>query len=157
MSAYVAGLVLILAKWPILDLVLGWVWIRSVWKAWKHYQPPCEKDTVEERNLGATVILAQLNGAITSASIIVAGVGAFVALTPERLDTFALAFLRLAAAFAVVALGSAVYAMAALPTRAPSTNVVRSREIAILSTVPLIFVTFAGIRFVFAIWAYLSC
>lgn len=156
MSAFVADLALFLAKWPILDLVLGWFWIRSVWAAWKDYQPPSEKDTVDERTLGATVILAQLNGAITSASIIVAGVGAFVALTPEKLDTFALVFLRLAAAFAVVALGSAVYAMATLPTRAPSTNFVRSKEIAIFSTVPLICVTFAGIRFVFAIWAYLS-
>lgn len=152
----VVGTLHFLAKWPILDVLLAFLWIRSVWTAWKNYQPPTQKDAVDERNLGATVILAQLNGALTSASIIVAGVGAFVALTPGNLDEIALAHLRLAAAFAVLALWSAVYTMATLPTRAPNTNFVRSKEVALLSTIPLIFVTLAGIRFVFAIWAHLS-
>ncbi|GEC42169.1 hypothetical protein CN221_37565 [Sinorhizobium meliloti] len=156
MSASVADLTLFLTRWPVVDAIVGAFWFRSVWATWRGCQPPGTRDDVDERNLGASVILAQLNGAITSASIIVAGVGAFVALTPTALDPYTLAFLRLAAAFSVAALGSAVYALATLPTRAPSVNLVRSKEVAILSTVPLIFVTFAGIRFMCAIWAFLS-
>ncbi|MEZ2221523.1 hypothetical protein [Rhizobium sp. RCC_161_2] len=124
--------------------------------AWKGYQQPNQKDEVDERSLGATVILAHLNGTLTSASIIAAGVGAFVALTPDKLSIFALAHLKLAAIFAVAALGSTVYTMAILPTRAPNTNFVRSKEVALFSTIPLICVTLAGARFVLAICAYLN-
>ncbi|AYG66893.1 MULTISPECIES: hypothetical protein [unclassified Rhizobium] len=156
MPESLANIALFLAKWPVLDAILGILWFRSVLAAWSGYTPPGEKDNEDERNLGATVILAQLNGALTTASIIVAGVGAFVALTPEKLEMFTVAHLRTAAVFAVIALCSTAYTMAILPSRTPNTNFVRSKEVALLSTIPLIGVTFAGVRFACAIWAYLS-
>lgn len=156
MSAFSAGIAPFLATWPIVDVALGMLWFRSVWVAWKGYERPKEADDVNERTLGATFILAQLNGALTTASIIIAGVGAFVALTPKSFNPYAIASLRLAAVFAVISLGSAVYTMATLPARSPHTNVVRDKAVALLSTIPLIFVTFAGIRFMFAIWTYLA-
>ncbi|WP_442579599.1 hypothetical protein ACSBOB_29600 [Mesorhizobium sp. ASY16-5R] len=138
-----------LARWPIVETAVAFVWLGSVWYAWRGVPTPTVPDAAEERNLGATVILAQLNGVITGCSIIIAGVGAFIALNTSGLGAAA-PHVEWASIWAVLALGAALYALATLPTRTPTINFVRSKEVAILSATALLFALYAGARFMLA-------
>jgi hypothetical protein len=103
--------------------------------------------------LGATVILAELNGVIIGASVIMVGVGAFVAINTNELssvDSGRVSFLYAAIA-AVIALGVALYTMAILPTRTRRDNLVKSSSVALLTAMALFFVLDAGTRFVIAV------
>lgn len=111
-------------------------------------------DSIEERALGAQVILAQLNGIITGTTIIIIGIGAFAVLVKDvngaqAYDAF------YAAMWAVIALGLSLYTMSTLPTRAPSENFVKAKGIAILAAMSLFFSLAAGVRFLFAVQAIL--
>jgi hypothetical protein len=142
-----------LAYYPVLDLgaAVFWGWaVRASWQGWSG--TPTEKST-PERQLGATVILAELNGVIIGASVIMVGVGAFVAINTNELssvDSGRVSFLYAAIA-AVIALGVALYTMAILPTRTRRDNLVKSSSVALLTAMALFFVLDAGTRFVIAV------
>lgn len=142
-----------LTTWPIIEVIVGVFWFGSVLSSWSAI-PNADKEDVAERSLGATVILAQLGGIVTGTSIIIAGLGAFVALATDVPGVAG--HLRLAAVFAVLALAVALYTLAALPTRTPSINFVRSKPLALLCAMSLYFVLVAAIRFGLAVVFYLD-
>jgi hypothetical protein len=141
----------LLVNWPFIDLILAAVWIFLVWLPWRHDSASkVIEDKTDERLLGATVILAQLNGIITGTSIIIVGIGAFAVLVKEHSGPQSYHTLY-AAIWAVVALGTALYTMSTLPTRAPTQNFVRAKWVAILTAMALFFSLAAGVRFLFAV------
>lgn len=145
----------ILVDWPIVDGGLAVVWFLISASVWRSYQPPDTVDKVDERALGATVIMGQLNATITGASIILAGLGAFVALNSGKFSLSASCHLYYAALWTVLALFAGLWTMSLLPQLAPSTNFVRSPKIAILCSMGLFFCLAAGVRFLFAVRAIL--
>jgi len=66
------------------ELIFLALWIIPVWMAWIGWDGTAAEENGAERQLGASVIHAQLNGVITGASIIIAGIGAFAALHSGR-------------------------------------------------------------------------
>jgi hypothetical protein len=143
-----------LVRTPIIDIGLAFAWLVSVWIPWRGIHNRTNTDDVAERALGAQVILAQLNGIVTGTTIIIIGVGAFAVLVkdvngPQAYDAF------YAAAWAVIALGIALYTMSTLPTRASSENFVKAKWVAILSAMSLFFSLAAGVRFLLAVYAIL--
>lgn len=149
-----AALVPLITTWPIIEGLLGFFWLGSVVWAWRaQISPPLDED-VDERALGATVILGQLNGIVTGTSIIMAGLAAFIALSSGD-RTCVAPHIRLTAIFAVLALSLALYTMAILPTRTLRVNFVRSRDVAIFCSTALYLVLIATARFGIGIYLYL--
>jgi hypothetical protein len=143
-----------LTRIPIIDLALALAWGISVWMPWRGPQSGVNTDDVEERTLGAQVILAQLNGLVTGTTIIIIGVGAFAVLVKDvngaqAYDAF------YAAMWAVIALGIALYTLSTLPTRASSENFVKAKWVAIFSAMSLFFSLASGVRFLLAVHAIL--
>ena len=117
-----------LIRTPIVDLALALVWGISVWVPWRGIRRGVNTDTVEERTLGAQVILAQLNGIVTGTTIIIIGVGAFAVLVDKKDVNGAQAYDAFyAAMWAVIALGISLYTLSTLPTRASSENFVKAK------------------------------
>lgn len=139
-------------RWlPIIDVALSAFWFWSIDVAWSHISPEsADREEVDERSLGATVITTQLNGVITGASILIAGVAAFVALKGS-LPEFAAYDALWSAVWAVVALGIALYTLGILPARTPTENFVRSREVALFCGMALFFCLASGARFALAV------
>lgn len=119
------------ADWRIIEGIVGVIWIYSVFWAWRKAVAPDSAVQLGERELAATVILAQLNGVITAAAIIMAGLGAAVALTSPDVKPDVSLHLYYAAMWSMLTLGIAVYTVSILPTRTISTNFVCSRWVAI--------------------------
>ena len=145
----------IATHWPIIEAAVGAFWIGSVLWAWSFTVSPPLDEPIQERGLGATVILGQLNGIVTGTSIIIAGLGAFVALSSGDRATVA-PHIKLAFVFSVLALFLALYTMATLPTRTPRINFVRSKEVAVLCATSLYLVLVAAIRFATGVVLYLD-
>lgn len=140
---------------PWLDLCIGVLWLLiSLWH-WIGYQQSTEPENVEERALGASVIMGQLGAVITGSSIILAGIGAFVALSQNPINAAGKNHIYFAALWAVIALGLAILTMGILPRHAPTTNFVRLRGIAVCCSMTLYFCMAAGARFVLAVGALL--
>lgn len=100
---------------PGLDIGIAAIWLLiSIWH-WIGHQPDSSVEPPEERALGASVILGQLGAVITGASIILAGIGAFVALSNNLGDILAKNHIFYAALWAVVALGLAIFTIGVLP------------------------------------------
>jgi hypothetical protein len=151
-----------LSHWPLIDVPLGLWWIWSTAKTWKDStKPPKSKEkgfdinSAEERGLGATVILGQLNAVITGVSIILAGIGAFIALGKTEIQDPANYHLLFATCWAVIAMAAALYTHGTLPHRTPDSNFVNVKSVAILCSAALFFSLAAGVRFVFAVAAIL--
>jgi hypothetical protein len=136
---------------PIIDLLAAAYWFRTVMKEWKDVDPRLEEKDVNERSLGATVIMGQLNAVITGSSIIIAGIAAFVALGKTGIVYPQNFHLFYASVWAVFALVLAQYAMGTLPTRTRKQNFVSSSGVALLCAMALFFSLFAGIRLLFGI------
>jgi hypothetical protein len=144
-----------LAVWPAVEIIGGIFWVGSVLAAWRSQPRPPTNETVEERELGATVILGQLNGIVTGTSIIIAGLGAFVALSSGD-RALVTPHVRYAAIYSALALFVALYTMSTLPTRAPRINFVRDRAVAVLCASALYLVLVAAARFAVGMWVYLE-
>ena len=114
---------------------------------WLTYVPPTTVEPVEERALGASFISSQLSAVITGASVILAALGAFIALKNGTMDFQLRYSLFLSALWAVFALGIALYAFGVLPHHAPKTNIVRVKGVAMLCSAALFFSLAAGFRF----------
>jgi hypothetical protein len=143
------------AATPYFDLGVGLIWLLISQLTWIGYVPKQESDHTDERALGASVIMGQLSAIITGSSVILAGIGAFVALETEDIVSPQNYHLTYAASWAVVSMGLALFTMGALPTNAPKHNFVRLRGIAILCSMGLFFTLAAGARFLFAVWSIL--
>jgi hypothetical protein len=114
-----------------------------------------QSDSPDEKALGATVILAQLNAVITGASIILAAIGAFVALKEGSIGPPSDSHLLYATIWAVAALFFALWCSGMLPTLTIKVNFVRSPEVAIFCAMGLYFTLASGARFLFAVRAIL--
>ncbi|MCZ8546311.1 hypothetical protein OOJ09_19150 [Mesorhizobium qingshengii] len=145
MTSFLTSLLDVIRCWPVLEAIALIIWLRSLLAAWQNMGSTAS-DCLDERQLGAEVILAQLNGVITGSSIIVAGVGAFVAINKGVLPPASRHF-ELAAIFSIVGMGLAMYTLGTLPSRTPSENFVRSKPVAILCSTALFFALVGGIRF----------
>jgi hypothetical protein len=148
------------AKTPVLMwLALKLCRLITPAKTWKDDAPPSPpsaqiapiKDSPDERSLGATVIMGQLNAVITGVSIVLAGIGAFIALGKTQIVDPANFHLLYATVWAVVALGTALLTHGMLPVRTPDTNFVKDKSVAVLSSASLFFALAAGVRFVLAV------
>lgn len=142
-------------KYPILDLIIALVWFWGVSSPWKNPSAPDGIDSLEERSLGAAVIMGQLSSIITGASIIIAGIAAFVALGKVTLDPSQKYHLLMAAIWSVSALGLSLYTMSMLPTRTFKYNFTNSSLIAKFSAMALFFALAGGVRLVLAIYSFL--
>ena len=143
-----------LVRFPIIDLALAVTWLISVWLPWRGVRRRAPPDEVAERALGASIILAQLNGIVTGTSIIIVGIGAFAVLVKQANSTQSY-HATYAAMWAVTALGIALYTMSTLPTRAPSENLIRAKGIAVFCAMSLFFSLAAGVRFLLAVYGIL--
>ena len=145
-----------LIRTPIIDLALALAWGISVWLPRRGTSRGGNTDTVEERTLGAQVILAQLNGIVTGTTIIIIGVGALAVLVNKKDVNGAQAYDAFyAAMWAVIALGISLYTLSTLPTRASSENFVKAKWVAIFSAMSLFFSLASGVRFLLAVHAIL--
>jgi hypothetical protein len=160
---------LMMADWfirfPIIELVAAFSWGWLVLRPWKtaEMRQPDEatrakidhaNSDVDERNLAATVILAQLNAVLTVGAIILAGLGAFVALG-DAIKYPTSRHLEWSSLNAGMALFLALYTMGTLPTRTPRENLVLSAPVALLSAMAVFFAFAAGVRFIFATFAFI--
>ena len=120
----------ILDNFPYWDIGLAVIWLLILNLHWISYVPPAVAVSVEERALG--FISSQLSAVITGTSVILAGLGAFIALKSGA-TSFPLRYsLFLSALWAVLALAISLYAYGVLPHYAPRTNVVRVKGVAML-------------------------
>ncbi|HWK68598.1 MAG TPA: hypothetical protein VNS34_27045 [Rhizobiaceae bacterium] len=145
MAHFAALLVATIQSWPLIEAFLLAFWLKSILAAWRNADSTKEDD-VEERHLGADVILAQLNGVITGSSIIVAGIGAFLAIS-EGVSPPASWNFRWAACYSILGMALAMYTLGTLPSRAPTQNFVRSKAVAVLCSIALFFALVGGGRF----------
>ncbi|BAV51274.1 Putative uncharacterized protein [Mesorhizobium loti] len=136
---------------PVPDIGLLIVWLLWLNWHWIGYKLNETEEDAEERSLGATVIMGQLGSIITGSSVILAGIGAFVALAKTPIAETAKYHVFYAAFWAVLALAASIYTMGILPAHAPKTNFVRLRGIAFLSSMSLFFCLAAGVRFLLAV------
>lgn len=141
----------ILANFPYWDVGAAVIWLLLVHCHWISYVSPTGTESVEERALGASFISSQLSAVITGSSVILAGLGAFIAIKDQSMDSSLKYSLFLSALWAVIALAIALYAFGVLPHHAPKTNVVRVREVAVLCSAALFFSLAAGFRFVWGV------
>jgi hypothetical protein len=100
--------------------------------------------------------MGQLSSVITGSSIILAGIGAFIAIKSGNILYPQNYHLFYTVAWAVLALGISVYTMGVLPTRTPNENFVRSPSVSILCSMALFFCLAAAARFLVAVWAILQ-
>lgn len=140
---------------PIVDLGVAVVWVFISFAAWIGYRDTTEAEGVDERALGAAVIMGQLGAVITGSSVVLAGIGAFVALETSPISPAGSSHLSYGASWAVVALAIALFTMGILPSNAPKKNFVRIRSVAILCSTALFFSLAAGFRFMLAVWSIL--
>lgn len=142
---------LIAENFPYWDLGAAIVWLLVLNLHWLTYVPPTTIEPVEERALGAGFISSQLSAVITGSSVILAGLGAFIALKNGEMN-FSLRYsLFISALWAVLALGIALYAFGVLPHHSPKTNVVRVKGVAMLCSAALFFSLAAGFRFLWGV------
>lgn len=140
---------------PGLDIGIAAIWLLiSCWH-WIGYKASNVAESTEERALGASVILGQLSAVITGSSVILAGIGAFVALSDNHGDAVSKNHIFYAALWAVVALGLAIFTIGILPAHAAKTNFIRLRGIALLCSMSLFFCLAAAARFLLAVRAIL--
>lgn len=139
------------SKYPIFDIGLLIIWLLWLNWHWIDYKNADTQECTEERALGAAVIMGQLSSIITGSSVILAGIGAFVALAKTPIEESAKYHVLYAAFWAVAALVVAIYSMGILPAHAPKTNFVRLRGIAFLCSMSLFFCLAAGVRFLLAV------
>lgn len=144
-----------LLAFPWIDVALLLLWVGSTYRSWRGYTEGHIVDDVDERALGASVISSQLSAVITGVSVILAGVGAFVALESSPIQPEEARHLFLSALWCVCGLAVALYTMATLPTRTLKQNFVRSKPVAILCAMALFFSLAAGARFVTAVYSLL--
>jgi hypothetical protein len=145
-----------LSTFPIIDFLAALLWFWSVNQAWRSKNTEGDvQENVNERALGASVIMGQLGAIITGASIIIVGIGAFVALGIDQIGCPENLHLLYAATWAVFALCMSQYTMATLPTLAPRVNFVRVQSVALLSAMGLFFGLASGVRFLFAVGSIL--
>lgn len=145
-----------LAIYPIIDVVLGFIWFLSLHMAWKNATPAPDKiNAPEERALGAAVIMGQLSSIITGASIVIAGIAAFVALGNDHFTIPQSYHLFWATLWSVAALGVSLYTMSMLPTRTFRQNFTNSSEIAKFSAMALYFALAGGVRLMLAVSVFL--
>ena len=140
-----------LVRFPVVEVILGAFWLGSVFSAWAGAPTVQQTDDVAERTLGATVVMGQLSAVITGSSIILAGVGAFAALSSHDSHLPQPWHLWWAVVWAVLALCNAAYTMATLPTRTLRRNFVRDRGVAICCATALFFCLASGARFLCAL------
>ncbi|AZN97183.1 hypothetical protein EJ066_07710 [Mesorhizobium sp. M9A.F.Ca.ET.002.03.1.2] len=133
------------------DIGIAAIWLLISLNYWVGYKLENKLEAPDERALGASVIMGQLSSVITGSSVILAGIGAFVALENRPIDGPEKYHILYAAVWAVVALGLAIFTMGILPPHAPKTNFVRLRSIGILCSISLFFCLAAGVRFLFAV------
>lgn len=141
----------ILQNFPYWDVGVGIIWLLVLNLHWLSYVPPTGLEAVDERALGASFISSQLSAVITGTSVILAGVGAFIALKNGAMSFDLRYSLFLAALWAVLALAISLYAFGVLPHHAPNTNVVRVKGVAVLCSAALYFGLAAGFRFVWGV------
>jgi hypothetical protein len=72
------------ASAPVFDIGIGVIWLLISQSTWIGYAPKPTPDETDERALGASVIMGQLSAIITGSSVILAGIGAFVALETKK-------------------------------------------------------------------------
>jgi hypothetical protein len=144
-----------LVRFPVVEGVVAAILLLSLRSAWARAPTVQQHDCVEERSLGATVIMGQLSAIITGSSIILTGIGAFVALKSDVLQLPLSQHLFYAVTWAVVALGIAIYTMGVLPPRTPRRNFVRDRTVAFCCSLALFFCLASAVRFLVAVWGIL--
>jgi hypothetical protein len=144
-----------LRKYPALDLILlgtAWVLMRSAWKA-AAYNP--EELDSRMREIAAAAITSQINGMLTSASIVLTGIGAVLAIGLGKsfpMPAFEHLIVGAAAALGSIALG--VYTLGYLP----SPTVLRTLDVSKKASVQLAcfteinLIVLAAVRFLLALW-----
>lgn len=137
----------ILIAYPIIDGFAGILWYSFTARAWENIPANLPRDCVQERQLGASVIHAQLNSIVTGCSIILAGNGAFIALALNNIKVTAKFHILFAIIEAAISLSLALYAFSILPSRSVAENFVRSKQIALFCSMALFFLLAAAFRF----------
>lgn len=136
---------------PLVDIAIGVLWYRKSDRAWRRWTGlPVEREEgsrqVQERQLAASVILAQIQALIVGASVILAGVGAFSALVEKEtsLVQFSVVWSILWGLFALV---GAIWSIGLLPHHTLRTNFLVLHNVAIMLQMSLFCVCAAAARF----------
>lgn len=150
-----------LVLYPVVDVGLAILWTGETVRAWREWTgvPEQHRETaqgIEERRLGATVILGEIQYLVVGASVILAGVGAFAALAiNQHANNLVKHSIVYAAAWAVCALLGGVYATSLLPHHTLKHNFVLIKELAIWIALALFMLVAAAARLLLAVWLLL--
>src|SRR5439155_9863517 len=118
---------------------------------WSSAQPSVREGR-DERQLSATVILGQITGTITAATVVLAGIGVVATLGATQLPPPARTHLLWAALWILLSLIVAVWALGLLPSRVPNENLARSRETAMVVLTSLYLFVVSACRLGLALW-----
>lgn len=141
---------------PVVDLVVGLAIVWFTDRMWAESRLSPEEASADERALGATAILGQLNGTITAATILGAAIGTIGALGLSEVKEAGKDHLRLAFLWSLLSLSVAVWALGTVPSMVPKHNVAKSRTTALLAISALYLFLASGVRFGLMLWGLLG-
>jgi hypothetical protein len=141
---------------PVLDagfLLTSGLLMRNLWR---RDNPNPIEDNEGKRQAGAVAITNQINGTLTAASIVLAAVGAVLAIGfPKNLMPAALSHLTWAAIEALFSVGIGVFTLGIIPSVVHRMDVTKRDSVQIACFLQLMFIIVSLIRFLFAL-LYLS-
>jgi hypothetical protein len=150
------SILLFFRKFPALDaLFLFIMWFLMSWMWHRAAHDPKEKDT-EKRQAGAAAITNQINGTLTAASIVLAGVGAVLAVGyTKNFPGAALNHLTYAAIEALISIVIGVYTLGYIPSVLHIMDVTKKPAVQLACFLQLMMIIVSIIRLLFAL-LYLS-
>jgi len=131
-------------------LLLAFLWMRLVW--WKAAMNAEEKDA-EVRSRGAAAITNQVNGMLTAASIVAAGIGAMFAIGLQNLPPTTRSVLVVAGSDALVSLVIGVWILGYITSVQHRLDVTRKAAVQLACWVEVALIALASVRFILALWS----
>lgn len=142
-------------RWPIAEILLGLVIAVGHWLWWRQKSVTGLECRIEERQLGANVIIGQLTGLILATTVTFGLLGAFTALISDTGSWSVRANAWSAAVMAFSSLAVALWVLAMIPSYVERYNVARIPEIATGAVLALYCFLMAIWRFGAALWSVL--
>jgi hypothetical protein len=142
-------------KYPFVDigmLAMAWWLMRSQWKSAAY---SAEESDPHVREVAAAAVTSQINGMLTSASIVLTGIGAVLAIgLGKSFPMAAFDHLIVGAAWALGSIALGVYTLGYLPspTVLNTLNVSRKASVQLAWFTEINLIVLAALRFLLALW-----
>lgn len=143
-------------KVPIIDALIPFICWLQMQKAWhRAAHNPMEKNE-GKRQAGATAVTNQINGSLTACSIVLAAIGAVLAIGYSNgLTKAALNHLTWAAIEAIISIGIGIYTLGYISSVIHKMDVTKKSSAQIACFLQLLFIFVSALRFLFGL-LYLS-